>query len=112
MSNAWKALEREAARELGGKRILRGADFSVSSPDIFISDHPELKIDCKYRQRHAHHKTFKEIKKKYCKEEKDIPVLITKQAREEGFLVTITSSYFNDLLFDRYKWKLKKEGKI
>ena len=31
--NAWKRLERKVAKDFKGKRILRGADFSISSPD-------------------------------------------------------------------------------
>ena len=46
ISKQWKALERIAAKKLGGKRKLRRAfDFGIKDSDV---DHPIFCIDCKY----------------------------------------------------------------
>lgn len=45
--NRFKALERYAARVLGGRRISRGADFGQSLPDVL---HDYFGIECKSRQ--------------------------------------------------------------
>ena len=48
MGNLWKQAEREAAKALGGKRVVRGDDFSQSKPDI---EHPLFNIEVKQRKR-------------------------------------------------------------
>lgn len=95
-SQAWKALERETARTLGGKRVVRG-DWGESDVDV-KTEYPALKIDCKYRQSHAHHKLFKEIDKKYCVNLADHVVLVTKHANQVGFNVTVNAHLFGILL--------------
>ncbi len=99
-SNAWKALEREAAALLRGKRVVRG-DYGASDTDV-KTEFPHLKIDCKYRQSHAHHALLDGIKKKYCRELQDKPVLVTKHHRQPGCNVTIDGGYFS-LLLDCYR---------
>jgi len=47
MSDAWKRLERETAKELKGERRKRGGDFSVSGSDVI---HPLFEIECKKRK--------------------------------------------------------------
>lgn len=96
-SQAWKNLERQVAKELGGKRVLRGADFSVEDVDVKIDDFPHLKLDCKYRTRHAHHSLLAEIEEKYC-EENEVPVLITKHHNQSGACVTVSLDFFKVLL--------------
>jgi hypothetical protein len=52
-SQAWKNLERTVAKKLGGTRVLRGADFSVSMGDIKATPGTlsELfTVECKYRK--------------------------------------------------------------
>ena len=100
-SQTWKNLERQIAKSLGGKRILRGDDYSQSKPDVFLPSNPNLIIDCKYRQNFNHHQLFKEIKNKYCTNNEQIPILITKQAKEHNNLVTIDLEYFKFLLEKR-----------
>lgn len=96
-SGAWKNLERESARMLGGNRVTRGADFSVSDVDVKIPELPFLKVDAKYRKSHAHHSLLEEVRKKYCNAG-DIPVLITKHHRQRGANVTIPLELFAVLL--------------
>lgn len=58
-SHNWKNLERTAAKKLGGKRLTRGSDFSLSIPDIRLEYAPKVVVDCKYSQNtFAHHKLF------------------------------------------------------
>lgn len=95
-SQAWKALEREAALVLGGKRVVRG-DWGESDVDV-KTEYPALKVDCKYRQSHAHHSLLKEIGEKYCKTLRDQEVLVTKHARQVGCNVTVRGYLFGILL--------------
>jgi hypothetical protein len=95
-SQAWKALEREAARLLGGKRVVRG-DWGESDVDV-KTEFPQLKVDCKYRQSHAHHALLKTIDKKYCVPKGGTPVLVTKHKGQPGCNVTITGQTFATLL--------------
>lgn len=97
-SQAWKSLEREAAKLMGGTRVSRGSDFSASDVDVKVSDLPFLRVDCKYRKSHAHHSLVEEIQEKYCKRSEDVPVLITKSHRQTGCNVTIPGYFFNVLL--------------
>lgn len=107
-SQSWKDFERQVAKKLEGKRILRGDNFSESRPDIDKSEFPFLKIDCKYRQRYLHHSIFREIKRKYCKEKEDVAVMMTKEKRRKGFLVIIEDDFFVKLLSC---YKLEFSGK-
>jgi hypothetical protein len=86
---AWKMAEKLTAKELKGTRVLRGADFSKSDVDVIVDDFPSLRIDSKYRQKWAHHKFLTEIKDKYCKTQGDIPVLITKNPKMQGGVVSL-----------------------
>lgn len=95
-SQAWKALEREAAKLLGGKRVVRG-DWGESDVDV-RTEYSALKVDCKYRQSHAHHALLKGIEKKYCTYDNHRPVLVTKHARQPGCNVTLTGDTFATLL--------------
>ncbi len=96
-SNAWKSLERAIAEELGGKRVVR-ADFGVSDTDVRIEDFPQLKIDAKYRAAWSHTSYLKEVAKKYAKKPGDIPLLITKQKRQQGAIVCLSLEDFAGML--------------
>lgn len=100
MSKPWKELEKATAAALGGKRINRGADFGVSDVDVVLPDHPRLRIDCKYRQRHAFHGLVEEIRAKYCKSPGDVPVLVTKHRSGRGAYATVDLDFFVELI----KW--------
>jgi hypothetical protein len=97
-SQAWKNLERNAAKICGGKRVYRGGDFSKEDVDVEVEDLPFMRIDAKYRTRHAHHTFMKEIIRKYCTKEGDTPVLFTKTHHQDGCYVTITGEFFEELL--------------
>ncbi|MBL94999.1 MAG: hypothetical protein CMF70_06810 [Magnetovibrio sp.] len=89
-SEAWKALERLAAKELGGTRITRGHNFAVSEPDVYIADFEHLKVDCKRRkQSFTHHTMLQGIKDKYCVSHDDVPVLITRNHGERGAVMSL-----------------------
>lgn len=109
-SQAWKALEREAARELKGKRVCRGADFSKSDTDVELDGLPHLKVDGKYRVRHAHHSFLEEIRQKYCGPN-DIPVLVTKSHKQRGSNSTIPT-WFLGILLDVYRAAMLKPGSL
>jgi len=100
MSQAWKNLERQTAKALKGKRILRltapGPSY-ISASDVELHALPWLKIDAKYRTRWAHHRFLEAIRAKYCRGRKDEPVLVTKQHRQRGACVTIRLEFFGRL---------------
>jgi hypothetical protein len=98
MSNAWKDLERSVAKKLGGRRKLRGADFSQKDSDVDLPDFPHWKLDAKYRAKQAHHKLLREVREKYCKSEHDMPVLITKAKGERGAVVCLDLDDFVGLV--------------
>ncbi len=106
MSNAWKDLERKivkVAEECGlkARRLGRGADFGVSTFDVELLDLPNLRIDAKYRKNGwAHHTYVKEIQKKYCKNEWETPILVTKGGGEQGEMATLPLRHLFELLAD------------
>jgi len=103
MSDAWKSLERAIvkgarANGLEANRVYRGGDFSKKDVDVIIKDLEWIKIDGKYRKRHAHHTFMREIEKKYCVEEGDIPMLVSKGHRQIGAYVTLPLEFVMALL--------------
>jgi hypothetical protein len=107
-SQAWKNLERQVAKALGGKRVLRGANFAIEDVDVKLDDIPYLRIDAKYRKKHAHHTLFEEVKTKYCQESGQIPVLVTKHHNQDGACVTVDLEFFSILLM-AFRKNLKLE---
>ena len=98
-SDAWKTLERSAAKVLGGFRVTRGADFGISDVDVIVPDFPSLRVDCKRRkQPFAHHRLLSEVKQKYCFKSTDIPLLVTKNHNQRGAVVAIELNDFGRLL--------------
>ena len=97
-SQAWKSHEKAVAKGLGGRRISRADDWGRSDVDVVVADFPMFRIDGKYRQKFAHHTLLREVKKKYCKDPKSIPLLVTKQARERGAVVSMSLNDFGALL--------------
>lgn len=97
-SQAWKDLERLVAEKLKGKRVSRGADFGKEDVDVVVEDFIHLRIDAKYRTKHAHHSLLENIRKKYCPDEHQIPVLVTRHHRQRGANVTIPIEAFADML--------------
>ncbi|MBZ0156273.1 MAG: hypothetical protein K8I29_08715 [Alphaproteobacteria bacterium] len=90
----WKNHERKTAAALGGKRISRGMNFSLSAPDI---EHPLLSIECKYRQKISGFlKDGLKQAERYYPEK--IPVLVLKEKHMRGELVVIRLSDFKAIL--------------
>lgn len=96
-SKAWKGLERLVAEELRGERVLRGANFAIKDVDV-KNDFAALQIDAKFRARHGHHKFMREIERKYCKRDGDVPVLITKEPGQASGYVVIPLRHYALLL--------------
>ena len=98
-SKSWKDLEKLTAKSLKGVRVLRGADFSKKDVDVKVPDFPNLQVDSKYRARNwAHHSYLAEIKAKYCNDEEDIAILVTKNHRQHGAVVSLDLEAFSSLL--------------
>lgn len=98
-SQSWKDLERDTAEALGGKRVLRGEDFSKSDVDVELPAFPHMKLDCKYKTAGwKHHSYLKEVQLKYCKQPGDVPVLVTKNKGEHAVCVTLNLRDFANLL--------------
>lgn len=98
VSKQWKNLERLVAKAFKGRRISRGDDFSRKDVDVVVDDLPELRIDCKYRTRHAHHTFMKELVAKYVTTLGHEPVLVTKHHHQESAFVTVRLEFFSFLL--------------
>ena len=97
-SQAWKALEREAAEHSGGTRVYRGADFSVKDVDVQVPDLSFLQIDAKYRVRHGHHRFMQDIEEKYCKNPEDEPVMFSKTHGQHCCYATVRGTFLEFLL--------------
>lgn len=99
MSDAWKALEKKTAEVLGGFRISRADDWGRSDYDVHVPAHPELRIDCKYKKGgFAHHTLLAEVREKYCREDGDVAVLVSKSGRKRGEVVSLSLEDFASLL--------------
>ena len=94
MSNAaWKDLERNTAKALGGKRNQRGADFSQSCPDV---EHPLFTVEVKYRK--ALPRLLRlglEQAQRYSSTKP--PLLVVKERGQRGALVVLRLTDFVDL---------------
>ncbi len=93
-SQAWKDLERKVAKKLGGKRIVRGNDYSISLLDV---EHDWLALDAKWRTSLAvvtwYNKLVSDNDKIYGKGNK-IPILVIKRKGMKGELVVIALEDF------------------
>lgn len=106
-STAWKDLERLIAKKaaeygLTGKRVKRGSDFSKKDVDAKVKEAIFLKFDAKRHQRFAFHTLLRDVKKKYCKSERHVEVLVTKTPNQKGAYVTIPIDFFFWLLAERF----------
>jgi hypothetical protein len=98
LSKPWKELEKRTAEALDGVRVNRAADYGESNVDVILPYCDRLRIDCKYRAKHAHHSLVEEIREKYCTEDGMWPVLVTKHRGSHREFVTIDLSLFAALL--------------
>lgn len=97
-TNTWKQLERDTALILGGKRISRGADFGQTDVDVKIEDFPSFKIDTKRYKRLQTFSLFDTVKKKYCKNPQDEPVLVLRQSGKQYILAVIKLDLLGKIL--------------
>lgn len=101
VSQAWKSLEKTAARKLGGTRLERGNDFSQTILDV---EHDWLAIDCKWRTTLAiatwWKKLIKDNEKIYGKGRK-VPILVVKKSGMQSELVVIDISDFVKVVNDK-----------
>ncbi len=97
-NNTWKALEKDVAKVLRGKRVSRGSNWGFSTVDIRVKDIPLLKIDCKKRKNHAGHSLMREIERKYCTKPGDLPLLVTKEYGPSPMYAAVPLALFADLL--------------
>jgi hypothetical protein len=80
----WKALEKSAADLLGGVRIQRvttpflSESWFQSAPDVIVAGPFPLVVECKVRQRFAHHTLLEETRARYCRNGEE-PVLVTRE---------------------------------
>ena len=88
-TQTWKQTERDTAKVLGGMRVSRGSNFSVSDVDVKIDDFPSFKVDSKRYKRFAAFSLYEEVKRKYCPKATDEPILILRQAGKHTMLAVI-----------------------
>jgi len=91
--SAWKQTERQAAKALGGKRVSRGANFSVSAPDV---EHPLFSVECKYRKQLPRLLRLG-LEQAQSYDSTKPPLLVIKERYQHGALVVLRLSDFVDL---------------
>lgn len=106
----WKAFERTVASFFGSTRnALSGGNSKITRSD---SLHPDFFIECKYRSKDALYSLFKSTRERAVEESGSvttkIPIICTKKKGSEGFLITIHSGDFDDVI-ERYLSVEKKE---
>jgi len=109
-STAWKALELEAARVLGGRRVTTPWTLFERRVDVEVPDFPDLKVDCKHRQRFSHHSLLRTIWRKYCRRH-EVPVLISKTAGARGAVVSLPLADFAAMLDEIRAARAKGDGR-
>lgn len=100
VSQQWKQLEKTAAQKLGGKRLVRGNNFSESMLDV---EHEWLAIDAKWRSSLATAKWFKKLVKdneKIYGKGRKVPILVIKEKGMRGELVVIDLDDFITVVND------------
>lgn len=98
MGKPWKELEKKTAAALGGVRIDRSDDYGRSDYDVLVPDFQFLRVDAKFRKRHAHHAFVEEIRTKYCQDGRSYPVLVTKHHSGRRVYVTVDLALFASML--------------
>ena len=88
-TDTWKQLERDAAVILGGERVTRGANFGQKDVDVKVPDFPSFKIDTKRYKRFRVFSLFDLVKKKYCKNSQDKPILIVRESNRKYVLAVV-----------------------
>lgn len=100
----WKSAEKKVAEiytkyKIPASRITRAGNYAISTYDVEIEGHPEIKSDSKYSVRgFKTNRMLDVVEAKYCKEKGDIPVLFTKGYKETGMKATCDAELFAKLL--------------
>lgn len=80
-------------------RVNRLGNYGLSDTDVKIDGFPEIQIDCKTRVKSSHHTLFyDEVHDRYCKKPEDRAVMPSKTKGQRGCLITITDTFFVELL--------------
>lgn len=103
-TSRWKNNERQTAEIFNeflipAERINRSGNYSESTYDVSLKEHPRFKLDSKYSV--SGFKTSRMldvVADKYCKEKEDIPILLTKGFRETGQKATVDARFLAMLL--------------
>jgi hypothetical protein len=94
-SNRWKALERDVASALGGRRVLR--DLYESQPDVAVDAGPyHFLVECKAWAKFAHHRLLETCRQKYCNRG-ETPALATRERGGRTY-ITVDANVFAELL--------------
>ena len=88
MSKVWKDLEYQTATVLKGKRNIR-ISYGIKIPDVNIPDFPNFKVDSKHYRKFSVYTLYEEVKKRYCKEPEDEPILVLRQHGKKKELAVI-----------------------
>jgi len=88
-TSTWKQLEKDSAKELGGERVSRGANFGIGDVDVTIEDFPSFKVDTKRYKKFSVYSLYESVKKKYCKSSDDNAILILRQSGKHTKLAVI-----------------------
>jgi len=91
---AWKEHEKRVAKKLGGRRVSRGADFSLSAPDVI---HDRFSVECKYRKRLGQF-LHDAIKQAEGYDPDKIPIAVLKEHHQRGEYVLIRLDDFLEVL--------------
>jgi hypothetical protein len=97
-TSTWKQLERDTAAVLGGQRVTRGANFGKEDVDVEIPDFPSFKVDAKRYKRFRVFSLFDLVKKKYCKNPQDKPILIIRESNRKYVLAVINLNLLGKFL--------------
>lgn len=91
----WKNLERRTAVALKGERLVRGADFSASEPDVVSRS---FVVDAKSYARHAAVGLYRSCKEKYAEQLNGRTfLLVLHERRRSGDYVLLSMEDFADL---------------
>lgn len=94
MSKAWKDHERRTAKRLGGVRNPLSGSLSLNTGADII--HPQLYVECKYRNRFALLTVMRQVEQKAKKENKK-PLLVIQEKNAKHAYVLIKLDDLEDL---------------
>ena len=97
MSKAWKNLEYDIAKLLGGRRIIRQS-YSEKAPDVYLEDFPNFKIDTKRRKKSAALSLYNEVKSRYCKKVEHEAIVIIRQHNKKTALAVVDAKLLAKLI--------------